>query len=177
MARQYVMVFLGRPSEKSSHAHESGWTMALPLVVLAVPSAVGGFLGNEWFLKEQLNSELLTASTVVVVAGFAVALGVYLLGLVPKPVVQALAPVRTALANRLYVDAFYDQLFARGLEGISIVIAWFDRNVVDGAVNLVSALTLLGGEGLKYLETGRAQFYLLIVCASVLALGVMVGMR
>jgi proton-translocating NADH-quinone oxidoreductase chain L len=177
MTRQFVMVFLGRPSEKSSHAHESGWTMVLPLVVLAVPAAAAGYLGNEWFLKEPLEQELFVTSTVVVVSGIALAFAVYALNLMPKPVVQALSPVRTALANRLYIDGIYEQLFGKGLDGIAIVLSWFDRNIVDGLVNLMSAATLMGGEGLKYLETGRAQFYLLVVCASVLALGVVVGMR
>jgi NAD(P)H-quinone oxidoreductase subunit 5 len=43
-----------------------------------------------------------------------------------------------------------------------------DYRVVDGAVNLTGLATLLSGEGLKYLETGRAQFYALIVFGAVL---------
>jgi NAD(P)H-quinone oxidoreductase subunit 5 len=39
---------------------------------------------------------------------------------------------------------------------------------VDGAVNLAGLATLLTGEGLKYLENGRAQFYALIVFIAVL---------
>jgi proton-translocating NADH-quinone oxidoreductase chain L len=177
MSRQFIMVFLGATSEKSEHAHESVWTMSLPLLVLAVPSAAAGYLGNAWFLKEELNLQLAGLSTVVVFAGAAVAVAVYLLKWMPKGAVEVLSPVRTALANRLYIDGIYDELFVKGIEGIATVIAWLDRNVVDGIVNLVSAATLLGGQGLKYLETGRAQFYLLVVCASVLALGVVVGMR
>ena len=45
-----------------------------------------------------------------------------------------------------------------------------DYRVVDGAVNLTGLATLLSGEGLKYLETGRAQFYTLIVFGAVLGL-------
>jgi NAD(P)H-quinone oxidoreductase subunit 5 len=40
--------------------------------------------------------------------------------------------------------------------------------VIDGAVNLTGLATLLSGEGLKYLENGRAQFYALIVFTAVL---------
>ncbi|MBW4698751.1 MAG: NADH-quinone oxidoreductase subunit L [Aphanocapsa lilacina HA4352-LM1] len=177
MARQYILVFLGKPSEKSSRAHESTWTMSLPLVILAVPSAAAGGLGNAWFLKEELDTTLLVLSSGVVAVGFAVAVAVYVLNLVPKPVVQALVPLRTALKNRLYIDDFYSRTFGNGLAGVAVVVAWLDRNVVDGIVNLVSAATLLSGESLKYLETGKAQVYLLVIFASVIALGVMVGMR
>ena len=47
--------------------------------------------------------------------------------------------------------------------------------VVDGVVNLTGLLTLGSGEGLKYLETGRAQFYALIVFAGVIGLVVLFG--
>ena len=45
-----------------------------------------------------------------------------------------------------------------------------DSKVVDGVVNLTGLVTLGSGEGLKYFETGRAQFYALIVFGGVIAL-------
>ncbi|WP_187293909.1 NADH-quinone oxidoreductase subunit L [Gloeobacter kilaueensis] len=177
MGRQFILVFLGAPTAKSRSAHESTWTMILPLLALVVPAAAAGYLGNTWFLHEPMDMTLLVSSSLVVAVGLTVAVAVYSLHLAPKGLVEALEPVRTALENRLYIDDLYAQLFGRGLEGIAIVIAWVDRNVVDGIVNLVSAAILLGGEGLKYLETGKAQFYLLVVFAAVIALGVMVGVR
>jgi NAD(P)H-quinone oxidoreductase subunit 5 len=43
-------------------------------------------------------------------------------------------------------------------------------------VNLTGLATLLGGEGLKYFENGRAQFYALIVFAAILGLVVFFSM-
>ena len=43
-----------------------------------------------------------------------------------------------------------------------------DYRVIDGAVNLTGLAALVSGEGLKYLENGRAQFYALIVFGAVL---------
>ena len=45
-----------------------------------------------------------------------------------------------------------------------------DSKVVDGVVNLTGLVTLGSGEGLKYFETGRAQFYALIVFGGVIGL-------
>jgi NAD(P)H-quinone oxidoreductase subunit 5 len=50
-----------------------------------------------------------------------------------------------------------------------------DFRVVDGAVNLTGLVTLLSGEGLKYFENGRAQFYALIVFGAVLGFVVFSG--
>ncbi len=48
MTRAYLLTFEGEsrwPGAHSVHAHESPWTMTLPLVVLAVLAAVAGFIG------------------------------------------------------------------------------------------------------------------------------------
>ena len=48
MTRAYLLTFEGEsrwPGHHSVHAHESPWTMWVPLVVLAILAAVGGFLG------------------------------------------------------------------------------------------------------------------------------------
>lgn len=47
--------------------------------------------------------------------------------------------------------------------------------IVDGIVNLAGLVTLITGEGLKYLENGRAQFYALIVFGAVLGLVLISG--
>jgi NADH-quinone oxidoreductase subunit L len=44
--RQMVLVFGGKPrTEAAAHAHESHWTMTLPLVILAVFALTAGFVG------------------------------------------------------------------------------------------------------------------------------------
>jgi NADH-quinone oxidoreductase subunit L len=46
MGRLWSIVFLGKADSKAaSHAHESSWVMTLPLLVLAVLSVGGGYLG------------------------------------------------------------------------------------------------------------------------------------
>ena len=50
-----------------------------------------------------------------------------------------------------------------------------DVRIVDGLVNLAGLVTLVTGEGLKYLENGRAQFYALIIFGAVLGLVLISG--
>ncbi len=51
-----------------------------------------------------------------------------------------------------------------GLVGrvIGSISAWIDHNVVDGVVNAVGIITDMVGDGLKLIQTGRVQNYLLI---------------
>ncbi len=44
---------------------------------------------------------------------------------------------------------------------------WFDRTIVDGAVNGVGAITRDAGRGLRRIQTGRVQNY---------ALGIAIGL-
>jgi NAD(P)H-quinone oxidoreductase subunit 5 len=43
-----------------------------------------------------------------------------------------------------------------------------DAKIVDGAVNLAGFVTVVSGEGLKYFENGKAQFYALVIFIGVL---------
>jgi NADH-quinone oxidoreductase subunit L len=45
---------------------------------------------------------------------------------------------------------------------LSTISGWIDKTFVDGAVNFVGMITNELGDGLKYIQTGRVQNYLLI---------------
>ena len=70
--------------------------------------------------------------------------------------------------NKWYFDDIYDFLFVKGCRRLARAIMEVDYKVVDGAVNLTGLITIVSGEGLKYLENGRAQFYALIIFGAVL---------
>jgi len=46
---------------------------------------------------------------------------------------------------------------------------------VDGVVNLTGLVTMVSGEAMKYLESGKAQFYALIIFAAVVVMVVASG--
>jgi NAD(P)H-quinone oxidoreductase subunit 5 len=78
--------------------------------------------------------------------------------------------INAFLVNKWYLDAINDRLFVKGSRKLARQVLEVDAKVVDGVVNLTGLLTLGSGEGLKYFETGRAQFYALIVFGGVIAL-------
>lgn len=179
----------------ADHPHESGWQMAMPLAVLAVPSALIGLLGTPWHsrfaglldpreaaeMAEHFRwSEFLPlagASVAISVAGISVAVLAYALRKLDLAALFAnrYPAINAFLANKWYLDAINDKLFVQGSRKLAKSVLDVDSKVVDGVVNLTGLLTLGSGEGLKYFETGRAQFYALIVFGGVIALVMLFG--
>jgi len=177
------------------HPHESGWQMAMPLVVLAIPSVLIGLLGMPWNsrfaalvdpheateMAENFSWQdflpLAGSSVAISVAGISLAVLAY--GLHRIDLGQAVAArfpaLNSFLANKWNLDAINEKLFVQGSRKIARKVLDVDSKVVDGVVNLTGLLTLGSGEGLKYFETGRAQFYALIVFGGVIAMVVLFG--
>jgi NAD(P)H-quinone oxidoreductase subunit 5 len=185
----------GHGHAHADHPHESAWQMTLPLAVLAVPSVLIGLLGTPWnsrfaaLLDPHEAAEmaehfswaeflpLAGASVAISLTGIAVAVAAYALHRIDlgQAVAARFPAVNAFLANKWYLDAINERLFVQGSRRLARQVLEVDAKVVDGVVNLTGLLTLGSGEGLKYFETGRAQFYALIVFGGVIALVVLFG--
>ena len=183
----------------SEFPHESPLTMTLPLLLLAVPSTLIGLVGmpfNNYFeefihpageaMTEvvaeaeafNLNEFLIMGGNSVGIAliGITLASLMYLRGKIsPKEIANKIRPLYEFSLNKWHIDDLYHNVFVISLRRIARQIMEVDYRVVDGAVNLTGFFTLVSGEGLKYLENGRAQFYALIVFAAVLGLVIVSG--
>jgi NAD(P)H-quinone oxidoreductase subunit 5 len=183
----------------SEEPHESPWTMTIPLMVLAVPSMIIGFLGtpfNNLFEKfihapgeslEQIVEELaefdLTEflimggnSVGIALIGITVASLMYLSHKIDPAAIANKYPTLYNLSlNKWYLDDINELLFVKGCRRLARQVMEVDFKIVDGAVNLAGFVALISGEGLKYIETGRAQFYALIIFVGVIGLVVFSG--
>ena len=81
------------------------------------------------------------------------------------------------LSKKWYLDDINEKLFVKGSRKLAKEVLEVDSKVVDGVVNLTGLVTLGSGEGLKYFETGRAQFYALIVFGGVILLVAIFGFQ
>ncbi|MDJ0680184.1 MAG: NAD(P)H-quinone oxidoreductase subunit 5 [Xenococcaceae cyanobacterium MO_167.B52] len=177
----------GEDHGHSDSPHESPITMALPLVILAIPSLAIGLVGMPWnnlfeaFIHapgEVVSGEEFELTEFLIMAGLSIAIavsGIIVAALMyrlkkidPAAIAEKYPALYKFSLNKWYVDDIYEQVFVIGSRRIARQIMEVDSRVVDGAVNLTGLATLLSGEGLKYLETGRAQFYALIVFGAVL---------
>lgn len=173
--------------------HESPLTMTFPLMMLAIPSVFIGLLGMPWnnrfeeFIANpneevlevahhfDLNEFLIMGGNSVGIAliGISIASLCYLQGKIDyKSIAQKIEPLYELSLNKWYFDDIYDKVFVKGSRRIARAIMEVDYKVVDGAVNLTGLVTIISGEGLKYLENGRVQFYALIVFGAVLGFAI-----
>ena len=187
------------PGHHSEFPHESPLTMTLPLLLLAVPSTLIGLVGMPFdnYFEEFIHpageavaavmehEEAFDLTEFLIMGGSSV--GIALIGITvaslmylrskidPKAIAQKIKPLYELSLHKWYFDDIYHNVFVMGLRRIARQIMEVDYRVVDGAVNLTGFFTLVSGEGLKYLENGRAQFYALIVFGAVLGLVIVSG--
>lgn len=176
----------------SDKPHESPLTMTFALMALAVPSVLVGLVGTPFanyfeqfihapgeslaeVLEELAEFELGEflimggSSVAIAVAGITVAfLMYYSRKLDVIAIAKQIAPLYKLSLNKWYLDEINDFLFVKGCRRLARQMMEVDYRIVDGAVNLTGFVTLISGEGLKYLENGRAQFYALIVFVAAL---------
>ena len=88
----------------------------------------------------------------------------------PARLSAALAPIDILARRRYFLDAIFAGAYRFLLLGLSQVIGWVDRYVVDGVLNALSAGALRAGDTLRRLQTGRAQDYVYGVALGVLLL-------
>ncbi len=183
--------------EHSSSIHESPWSMTFPLVFLAVPSVIVGFMGLPWDSKiaffldpEEAESAaiafelkeflpLAIASVLIASAGIVIAYQAYFVKKINLSVLfsEKFPVINRFLSNKWYLDDINEKLFVKGSRKLAKEVLEVDSKVVDGVVNLTGLVTLGSGEGLKYFETGRAQFYALIVFGGVILLVAIFGFQ
>jgi NADH-quinone oxidoreductase subunit L len=182
MTRWFVLVFLGQPRwtqiEPAVHPHESPATMTLPLVVLAVASALGGLLnaqGEAGFLHGWLEHSVALysgdqaflehgiAAASVITAGL---LGIALAFFAYTRRWTAAAPATglTGAAQQAFnVDTLYEWTVMRPGRAIAWAAEAFDRRGVDGLVNgLARGTTGLATIG-RRAQTGFVRSYALAV--------------
>ncbi len=164
--RQITLTFLGQARTKAAdHAHEPGWTMTAPLVILAIFAVsigwagiseefpiIGGMVPNyihivgETLLVPpetiEFNYAPLFASLLVAFSGLFLGWFVYrdVPAGAPDPLKKSLGRVYTVLQNKYYFDELYDFLFVRPASWVSetFTYEWMDRKVIDSIIHLIA---------------------------------------
>ncbi|QDA59574.1 NADH-quinone oxidoreductase subunit L [Hymenobacter jejuensis] len=203
MFRLLFLTFFGEfrgTEEQKHHLHESPASMTLPLIILAVLAAVGGFMGAPMILgkhyladylapiftySQRLNPEAFAAeldhNTELMLIGLSVAAG--LLGIIlayvqyvsrgVRPVAdesQRSAP-ESLVYHKYYVDELYDALFVRPSMALSKGLYRFvEQGVIDPIVNGFGRLTLGGGQLLRYVQTGTIGLYLMLMVIGIVVI-------
>ena len=170
MLRLFFITFHGSArTEAAEKATESPRVMSVPLIILAVASAIAGFLGIEGFASHGLGLEhhgehahaalAMAFSFLAVIFGASVAFALYWKA-EADPIQRHLGVFSSVLRNRFYIDEIYDFLILITHETLSQIAAWLDRWVLSGLiVRGAHGGADLTGRALRMLQTGNIQTY------------------
>ena len=201
MFRMLYLTFYGKfrgTSEQEHHLHESPPSMTIPLVVLAILSIIGGFIGipevlggHHWL--EHFLAPVLEASTKILpdahlsssteislmiasVTGAVLALIYALVRYVKNAHVPAAdTEERPGLVNlsyhKFYIDEIYDFLIRKPLDALSVFFyKVVDLLIIDGFINGLGKISIKSSKGLRLLQTGNVGFYIFMMVIGIIAI-------
>jgi NADH-quinone oxidoreductase subunit L len=174
MFRVVFLAFFG-PAHPGGHPHDAPPLMAIPLWILAGLTVATGLRFAIWGTGDEHHgpSWLALFSLGLAGSGLLLAWALYQRRLVAPERLAAVFPLNVldVLARHRYgMDALYAGLYRGFILGLSRLIGWIDRYLVDGLVNVWSAWTLRGGDLLRRIQSGQAQDYVYGVAFGVLLL-------
>ncbi len=176
MTRLMIMTYTSEKRwAEGVEPHESPSVMTIPLILLAILSAAGGFLllGNgivhwlepvvgEEHAEPPISILVLTILTLlVVIIGVAIAWFFYQRQTISAETPQRVSPITTLARRDLYGDAFNEVVLMRPGQELTKGLVAFDNKGVDGFVNGLAAF--IGGSSgrLRRLQTGFVRSYAL----------------
>lgn len=155
--------------EKGIYTEKEGpFTMMFPLIILGILSVVAGFVpfsslvtSDGKILPTEFHLSFSIAPVLLAAAGIAIALIFYRKeNALPGQLANNLGGIYHAAYRKFYIDEIY--LFITKKIIFNLVgrpAAWFDKNIVDGAVNGTAGVTAYVSESIKGLQSGKLQDY------------------
>ncbi len=191
MFRLYFFTFTGSfrgTEEQHHHLHESPAAMTFPLIVLAILSVIGGYVGlPEVFSHHHLLGEYLAPvvknfgdlhlshETEWMLMGVSVTLIVIMIvaaySLTKKPNFKENTGIAKVLENKWYIDELYDAVIVKPLKNLSLVLdKYVERKGIDGTVNGVGKLVNWGSGRMRLLQNGQVGAYIFAMIIGVVIL-------
>ena len=201
MFRMMYLTFNGSfrgTTDQEHHLHESPASMTIPLIILAVLSALGGLIGipavlggGHWlenflapvFEVSTTKTSALTLDHTTEYVLMAISVTAALLSMVyayVRYVKQGHIPAsdrtdRGLLArlsyNKFYIDEVYNSFITRPLDALSgFFYKIVDKAGIDGIVNGFGKGAVEASKSFRLLQTGMVGFYIFMMVAGILAL-------
>jgi NADH-quinone oxidoreductase subunit L len=195
MFRLLFITFSGKfrgTHDQEHHLHESPSTMTIPLIILAVLSVIGGFVGIPEAIMEGGDKLAAFLSPVIkphegTPVSHSTEYGLMALStvLVIVMIIAAWFKFRNyqrseatgfgkVLENKWYVDELYEKAIVNPLNKFAgILNSIIEKYVVDGIVNGVGRLVNYGSRQLRLLQSGQVGSYVLLMVLSILVIFVL----
>ncbi len=190
MFRLYFLVFTGsyRGAVQQDKIHESPSTMTFPLVVLAILSVVGGYVGLPHLFAENhalanflspvvknFQVGMIPAATEWVLMGLSVAVVIAMIFVArmytKSGLVKEATGINKALENAWYVDDIYKGLIVNPLKELSHFFNnVIERGVIDGVVNGVGKMVYWSSTKFRLIQSGQVGLYFFILVIGIFSL-------
>jgi len=154
--------------------------MTVPLMVLAVLAAVGGFLPVPHVVElvtghvpaEHAPIAAVAVAVTLAVGGLALAWLLYVASPeLPDRLAAALGGFYRLVRDKYRIDELYDRIIYRPVLAMADAAAWVvDRGVIDGVVNGVGTFVVSTSGAWRRVQTGNVQHYALSFLVGALAL-------
>ncbi len=195
MFRLYATTFRGSfrgTHDQEHHLHESPAAITIPLVILAILSVIGGYVGVPEFIahgahslntflqpifaasQPHLEAHEVSHSTEWMLTGVSTALILIVVIFAwtrfsKKPDTEEATGFGKVLANKWYVDELYDAAVVKPLHKLGgFLDNMLEKPVIDGLVNGVGRLVNYGSRQLRLLQSGQVGSYVLLMVLSML---------
>jgi NADH-quinone oxidoreductase subunit L len=177
MFRLWYLTFMGESRSENVHAHECPWSMRGPLLILALLSVCGGWIGMERFGaflapsvgvlpteagNWRLEVILSVAAVLFALEGWLIADKFYRKKTErPAQYAVALPAGYKLLANRYYIDELYSAVVVKPLLSISkFVLEWVvEIGILGGAAWLLGGIATFAGAILQRWQSGNLRSY------------------
>ncbi len=198
MFRLYAMTFLGNfrgTHEQEHHLHESPKAITIPLIILAILSVIGGWIGipevfmhgghrlGEFLVPVFAQSNAIAAkheanhATEYMLMGISVAVALaallYAWNRFSKyqKTDAAEKGLGKVLENKWYVDELYDSIIVRPVKSLAKYFNnVLERKGIDGFVNGVGKAVNYGSRQIRLIQTGQVGTYILLMVLGILIL-------
>lgn len=196
MFRMYFLTFHGNfrgTDDQQHHLHESPAAMTFPLVVLALLSIVGGWVGIPAVFMENAHrlsnylSPIFAAShheiahqsishsmELAMMAGVVALIAISIFAAKTMFAKEGLSQEKSSgfgklLENKWYVDEIYDTIIVQPINHLSSFSSRIiDNKIIDGTVNGVGKILQFSARQFRLLQSGQVGSYVLIMVVSII---------
>ena len=159
----------GELSEKPHAPHEAPFAMAAPLVILAVVSTLAGFIPFGEFISSNGHSYTIHLDTAVAVSSIVLAVSAIAVATMMYAKGRSRVVLTVKVQSRKFIIAAYHRFYMDELwlfvtkkiifRGISRPLAWFDKHVIDGTMDLLAKGAQVISYRIRRLQSGNIQSY------------------
>ena len=196
MFRMYFLTFHGNfrgTDDQQHHLHESPAAMTFPLVVLALLSIVGGWVGipavfmeNAHRLSNYLSpvfapshhetahQSISHSMELAMMAGVVALIAISIFAAKTMFAKEGLSEEKSSgfgklLENKWYVDEIYDTIIVQPINHLSSFSSRIiDNKIIDGTVNGVGKILQFSARQFRLLQSGQVGSYVLIMVVSII---------